>query len=55
MRKLTRVLLIVVLTASAVGCDTGNTLPTATPGGGFLLQTRVNENGIVFVEPGVAA
>lgn len=53
MRKLTRVLLTVVLTASAVGCDTGNTLPTATPGGGFFIETRIKESGIVYIEPGV--
>lgn len=50
--KLTLILLIVALSI-AISCN-DTTPPEATPGGGFLIQTLVNENGIVFTAAGVA-
>src|SRR2546425_10383481 len=55
MRTLARAILLIGF-ALITGCEDSAppTLPPATPGGGFIIETLFNDNGITSTAPGVA-
>ncbi len=45
--------LLIAIAVAAVGCGGGPSLPPATEGGGWILETLVIDSGIVSTAPGV--